>query len=80
MIAALAIAALCLAVVFLAGAVGLALLGACMLASQWLATRAVIEQAEAEFSDYADEAIAVAGAGLWSDEENEILLGRRPFR
>ena len=79
MIAALALAALALAAVLLAGAACLLLLGACALARQWQAARAVIEQTEAEFSEHADQAIAVAGR-LRSDEGNEILMKRRPVQ
>ena len=48
------------------------------IARPWRNAQAVIRQAEDEFGQHADEAIAIAMA--WSDEENEILLGRRPLQ
>ena len=73
MITTFAIIAMITIALLIANAVVLAVLGARAFIRHWQAMRALIE-----FSEHADQAIAVAA--LWSDEENEILLGRRPLQ
>ena len=73
MILAFAIASMILAAVLAAFAIGFGVLIACGLVRHCRA-----ERARAEFDACADQVIALTG--LWSDEENEILLGRRPFQ
>lgn len=53
-------------------------MNAIRLVRHWRAMKTVIRITEEEFTEHAAQAIAVTG--LWSDEENEILLGRRPFQ
>ena len=68
MIDVFAMAILTLVAVLAAAGVGFAVLIACGLVRHCRAER---------FAGHADQAIAVTR--LWSDEENEILLGERPL-
>lgn len=78
MIAYFAVAALALTAAALIGTVAMTVIGAGALIRQWRAARAVIDHTEAEFSDYADQAMKVVA--LWTTDEHEILAGRRPFQ